>query len=68
MSQSKLARESGVSRFKICSFELGARSLTTHELESIRRTLQAEAERLRSVSVDFTFNEPRYPTGETTHV
>jgi transcriptional regulator with XRE-family HTH domain len=49
ISQSKLARLSGVSRFKICTFELGADSLT----------LESEIERLRSISarisvVDFS--------------
>lgn len=46
ISQSKLSRISCVSRFKICTFELGSGSLTTDERERITRTLQAEAIRL----------------------
>jgi hypothetical protein len=49
VSQSKLARLSGVSRFKICLFELGDGSLTADEQIRIREALQAEAERLRQV-------------------
>ena len=49
ISQSRLARMSGVSRFKICTFELGSGSLTPDEQDQIRKALHAEAERLRSV-------------------
>jgi predicted transcriptional regulator len=47
LSQSQLARQSGVSRFKICVFELGSGSLTPNEQMLIKEALQAEAERLR---------------------
>ena len=47
ISQSRLARLSGVSRFKICVFELGDASLTVDEQRRVGRALQAEAQRLR---------------------
>jgi predicted transcriptional regulator len=47
LSQSKLARLSSVSRFKICTFELGGGSLTADEEERIRQALVSEADRLR---------------------
>jgi predicted transcriptional regulator len=47
ISQSKLARVSGVSRFKICVFELGSGSLTPGEHRQIMEALRVEAERLR---------------------
>ena len=50
ISQSRLARLSGVSRFKICTFELGSGALATDELDRIEGALRAEAERLGSVS------------------
>jgi predicted transcriptional regulator len=50
ISQSRLARLSGVSRFKICTFELGSGALTNDELDRIRTALRAEADRLRSIS------------------
>ena len=53
MSQSKLARLSGVSRFKICTYELGDGSLTTDEQNRIREALQDEATRLRQISTHF---------------
>jgi predicted transcriptional regulator len=49
ISQSRLARISGVSRFKICTFELGDRSLTGEEQSRIREALQNEAERFRKL-------------------
>jgi len=50
LSQSRLSRLSGVSRFKICTFELGDTALGPDDVEKIRRALHAEAERLQSVS------------------
>ena len=50
ISQSKLARLSGVSRFKICTFELGSGALNPNELNRIKRVFCAEAERLRTIS------------------
>lgn len=49
LSQAKLARLSGVSRFKICTSELGDTTLTKRDQEKIRQALQTEAARLREV-------------------
>ena len=49
ISQSRLARVSGVSRFKICTYELGSGSLSQEEQDQIREALQAEAKRLRGI-------------------
>jgi predicted transcriptional regulator len=49
LSQSKLARLSGVSRFKICTFELGDTKLTGDEQKLICAALVAEADRLRNL-------------------
>ena len=61
VSQSRLARLSGVSRFKICMFELGDGSLTIEEQNRIRAALELESNRIRSVptSIDLL--------GERTH-
>jgi transcriptional regulator with XRE-family HTH domain len=48
ISQSKLARLSGVSRFRLNAFELGGGNLTPAEEEKIASALHAEAERLRN--------------------
>jgi len=53
VSQSRLARLSGVSRFKICMYELGDGSLSDDELSRIRAGLQAEASHLRELSDSF---------------
>jgi len=50
ISQSKLARLSGVSRFKICTFELGDNSLTLDEQHRIKAALETEVERLRNLA------------------
>jgi predicted transcriptional regulator len=55
ISQSRLARLAGVSRFKICLFELGDGSLSTDEQMRISAALEAEAERLRNVTVQIEF-------------
>ena len=57
LSQSNLARISGVSRFKICMFELGGGALSTEEQLRVRKALEGEAARLRSVAVEFDFHE-----------
>lgn len=57
ISQSKLARLSGVARFKICTFELGSGSLTAEEQRRIKLALEAEAGRLRSVAAQLSLNE-----------
>ena len=49
LSQSKLARLSGVSRFKICTFELGDTKLTLEDQKRIYAALVAEAARLRNL-------------------
>ena len=59
ISQSKLARLSGVSRFKICTYELGDAAMSPDEQRQIREALQAEAERLRAITVQIEFGEPR---------
>jgi transcriptional regulator with XRE-family HTH domain len=64
LSQSRLARRSGVSRFKICTNELGGGSLTAEEESRIREAFRAEADRLRRISADidcsrlFAIEEP----------
>jgi predicted transcriptional regulator len=67
LSQSRLARLSGVSRFKICTHELGDTALTTDEQGRIRESLRSEAERLRripsDIDVDFDEVEPRVRAG-----
>ena len=50
---------SGVSRFKICTYELGDSSLTSDEQRRILEALQAEAERLRTISVQIEFDAPQ---------
>jgi predicted transcriptional regulator len=49
VSQSKLARMSGVSRFKICTYEMGDSSLSADERDRIQVALQAEVDRLRNL-------------------
>jgi len=51
--QSKLARLSGVARFKICTFELGGGALSPEDQQRIRTALETEAARLRSAAVNF---------------
>jgi len=64
VSQSKLARLSGVSRFKICAYELGDGEMSPDEQSRIRESLHGEAERLRNISIDF--GQPqRSPVQET---
>jgi hypothetical protein len=46
-----LARLAGVSRFKICMYELDGGSLTPDEHNRIREALLGEANRLRSLSL-----------------
>lgn len=49
ISQSRLARLSGVSRFKICMFELGDGTLMDDESDRLRKALQSEVDRLREL-------------------
>jgi len=48
---------SGVSRFKICTFELGGGAMNPNELDRVREALQAEAERLRAIAMRVEFGE-----------
>ena len=49
---------SGVSRFKICTFELGSGLLSEDEQERIRRALGVEADRLRSIPTQIDLGQP----------
>jgi hypothetical protein len=49
---------SGVSRFKICTFELGSGSLRPDEQDRIRRALRGEADRLRSIPAQIDLGRP----------
>lgn len=55
ISQSRLARLSGVSRFKICTYELGSTKLNQDDQSRIRAALTAESDRLRQIRVDVEF-------------
>lgn len=57
MSQGRLARLAGVSRFKLCTFELGDPSLSEAEQRLIPEALVTEVERLRTISTDIEFDE-----------
>lgn len=56
ISQSRLARLSGVSRYRICIYELGSGRLAPDEQNRIAQALQAEAERLRNIKVRVDFS------------
>lgn len=49
ISQSRLARLSGVSRFRICQHELGGKHLDPEELLQIETAIRQEAIRLRGL-------------------
>jgi predicted transcriptional regulator len=57
ISQARLARLSGVSRFKICAYELGAGFLTSEEQDRIGQALQSDAERLSSIHLHIDFGQ-----------
>jgi predicted transcriptional regulator len=57
ISQSRLARLSRVSRFKICLYELGDGPLAPDEQDRIREALRAEADRLRSIPAQIDVGE-----------
>ncbi len=59
ISQSNLARLSGVSRFKICLYELGDGHLTLDEQDRIQEALTTEAARLRSIPDQIDFDQVR---------
>jgi len=50
-----------VSRFKICTYELGDGSLTAEEQYRIQAALRAEAERLRAISPQIQFQQLESP-------
>lgn len=56
LSQSSLARLSGVSRFKICTFELGGPCFKPDEQTRLRDALSTEAARLSAVVTQIKFN------------
>jgi transcriptional regulator with XRE-family HTH domain len=64
VSQSKLARLSGVARFKICTFELGSGSLSPDDKRRIKLALEAEASRLRLVAAQLGLNEVDFTEAE----
>ena len=68
LSQSKLARLSHVSRFKICTYELGDCSLTPEQQHLIREALCGEADRLRSLSIQIEFGRSPSQVKEATGV
>ena len=49
---------SGVSRFKICTYELGDGTLGPDELNRIHEALQTEAKRLRNIGFKLIFASP----------
>jgi hypothetical protein len=53
----KLARISGIARFKICTFEPGGSVLSPEEQRRVRLVLQAEAGRLRIVASLLSLDE-----------
>jgi transcriptional regulator with XRE-family HTH domain len=55
ISQSRLARLSGVSRFKLCVYELGSGSLTPEELTRIKGAFEHETARLSAAVAGFQF-------------
>jgi transcriptional regulator with XRE-family HTH domain len=61
ISQSRLARISGVSRYRISTFEMGGGPLKPDECQRIKVALETEAARIRSVTSldlhDFEFSE-----------
>lgn len=64
VSQIRLARLAGVSRFKICLFEIGDGDLTAAEQGRIRDALQAEAERFRNIAIQLDFGRLETPPRE----
>ena len=61
ISQSKLARLSGVARFKICTFELSGGSLSPEEQRRIKLALEVEASRLRAAAAQLARDEMNLP-------
>lgn len=61
ISQSRLASLAGVSRFKICLYELNEGTLTSQELRLIHYAFHAEAKRLRSVADAVDLDQAELP-------
>jgi predicted transcriptional regulator len=59
ISQSRLARISGVSRFKICLFEIGDGQLSADEEDRIKGALNTEIDRLRTLLENIDFRQVR---------
>ena len=57
LSQSQLARLSGVPRHKICTFELGDGTLDPDQEVRLRNAVQTETNRLRNLAVEIDFVE-----------
>ena len=57
ISQSRLARLTGVSRFKICTYEPGDTSLSNDEQIRIREALRTEAECHRNIPTQLGFGQ-----------
>lgn len=64
ISQSRLASLAGVSRFKICLYELNEGTLTSRELQLIRCAFHAEAERLRGAADTVDRDQAKSPSAE----
>ena len=56
ISQTRLAHLAGVSRYKICLFELGDGTLSIEEKTRILKALKGEANRLRSLAIGVKFH------------
>lgn len=54
LSQAKLARSACISRYRLVSAELGGAPLRPDEQERIAKALQQEAQRLLSISQNFS--------------
>jgi hypothetical protein len=52
LSQSRVSRISGVSRFKLNQFELGGKALSEAELARVNRAISQEAKRLRRKTLE----------------
>jgi transcriptional regulator with XRE-family HTH domain len=57
LSQSKLARLSGVPRFRICLFELGDGALSLDDRHRVRVALEGEAVRLQLIAARLALHE-----------
>ena len=61
LSQSRLARLSGVSRFKICTYELGDGHLSVEERRRLYGALQIEAHRLTGLAAQLDLRRSADP-------